>query len=145
MSGRSDFQFHEARRSVGRFHKAGRFDGAIAAFRRDLPAIIAGRDPLARRLAPPRTRRHRRQGADGLTDKQRSLMRYIQRYADAHGEPPLVVEMSAHCGVVSVSSTLEGLEAKGWIRRGAQPMRARGLTVLKRLIDEKDRAEPHHG
>lgn len=72
----------------------------------------------------------------GLTRRQREILTFVQRYADAHGYPPSVREIGQALGLTSsstVHSHLAALERKGYLRR--DPSKPRALEVLK---DERE-------
>ncbi len=72
----------------------------------------------------------------GLTRRQREILTFVQRYADAHGYPPSVREIGQALGLTSsstVHSHLSALEKKGYLRR--DPSKPRALEVLR---DERD-------
>ncbi len=72
----------------------------------------------------------------GLTRRQREILTFVQRYADAHGYPPSVREIGQALGLTSsstVHSHLSALEKKGFLRR--DPNKPRALEVLR---DERD-------
>src|SRR5713226_3223446 len=68
----------------------------------------------------------------GLTRRQREILTFVQRYADAHGYPPSVREIGQALGLTSsstVHSHLAALERKGYLRR--DPSKPRALEVLR--------------
>lgn len=68
----------------------------------------------------------------GLTRRQREILIFVQRYADAHGYPPSVREIGQALGLTSsstVHSHLSALEKKGYLRR--DPSKPRALEVLR--------------
>src|SRR5947209_20168252 len=68
----------------------------------------------------------------GLTRRQREILTFVQRYADAHGYPPSVREIGQALGLTSsstVHSHLAALERKGYLRR--DPSNPRALEVLR--------------
>lgn len=68
----------------------------------------------------------------GLTRRQREILTFVQRYADAHGYPPSVREIGQALGLTSsstVHSHLSALEKKGYLRR--DPSKPRALEVLR--------------
>ncbi len=68
----------------------------------------------------------------GLTRRQREILTFVQRYADAHGYPPSVREIGQALGLTSsstVHSHLAALERKGYVRR--DPSKPRALEVLR--------------
>jgi len=72
----------------------------------------------------------------GLTRRQREILTFVQRYADAHGYPPSVREIGQALGLISsstVHSHLSALGKKGYVRR--DPSKPRALEVLR---DERD-------
>lgn len=72
----------------------------------------------------------------GLTRRQREILTFVQRYADAHGYPPSVREIGQALGLTSsstVHSHLAALEKKGYLRR--DPSKPRALEVLR---DERE-------
>jgi len=72
----------------------------------------------------------------GLTRRQREILTFVQRYADAHGYPPSVREIGQALGLTSsstVHSHLAALERKGYLRR--DPSKPRALEVLR---DERE-------
>jgi repressor LexA len=72
----------------------------------------------------------------GLTRRQREILTFVQRYADAHGYPPSVREIGQALGLTSsstVHSHLAALEKKGFLRR--DPSKPRALEVLR---DERE-------
>src|SRR5207245_11405495 len=69
----------------------------------------------------------------GLTRRQREILTFVQRYADAHGYPPSVREIGQALGLTSsstVHSHLSALGKKGYLRRAASKPRA--LEVLRK-------------
>ncbi len=72
----------------------------------------------------------------GLTRRQREILTFVQRYAEAHGYPPSVREIGQALGLTSsstVHSHLSALEKKGYLRR--DPSKPRALEVLR---DERE-------
>ncbi len=72
----------------------------------------------------------------GLTRRQREILTFVQRYADAHGYPPSVREIGQALGLTSsstVHSHLAALGKKGYLRR--DPSKPRALEVLR---DERE-------
>lgn len=72
----------------------------------------------------------------GLTKRQKEILTFVQRYADAHGYPPSVREIGQALGLTSsstVHSHLSALEKKGFLRR--DPSKPRALEVLR---DERE-------
>jgi len=72
----------------------------------------------------------------GLTRRQREILTFVQRYADAHGYPPSVREIGQALGLTSsstVHSHLAALARKGYLRR--DPSKPRALEVLR---DERE-------
>lgn len=72
----------------------------------------------------------------GLTSRQKEILTFVQRYADAHGYPPSVREIGQALGLTSsstVHSHLSALEKKGFLRR--DPSKPRALEILR---DERD-------
>lgn len=68
----------------------------------------------------------------GLTRRQREILTFVQRYADAHGYPPSVREIGQALGLTSsstVHSHLSALGKKGYLRR--DPSKPRALEVLR--------------
>lgn len=68
----------------------------------------------------------------GLTRRQREILTFVQRYAEAHGYPPSVREIGQALGLTSsstVHSHLSALEKKGFLRR--DPSKPRALEVLR--------------
>lgn len=68
--------------------------------------------------------------ADGLTNRQRTILAVIREAVDAHGYPPSVREIGDAVGLASPSSVahqLRTLEQKGFLRR--DPNRPRALEV----------------
>lgn len=68
----------------------------------------------------------------GLTRRQKEILIFVQRYADAHGYPPSVREIGQALGLTSsstVHSHLSALEKKGYLRR--DPSKPRALEVLR--------------
>src|SRR2546430_13810163 len=68
----------------------------------------------------------------GLTRRQREILTFVQRYADAHGYPPSVREIGQALGLTSsstVHSHLSALGQKGYVRR--DPSKPRALEVLR--------------
>jgi hypothetical protein len=118
------------------------YDALVRQFRRDLPLIIAGRDPMPVRPSPTARSAHKRRrqpgtAPDGLTDRQRETLRFIQDYLDQHGVPPLVVEICLHFDIAEPGSILTALQRKGWIAR-AGTTKARNMRLLRRLPEERD-------
>jgi len=67
---------------------------------------------------------------DNLTDKQKDVLAFIEKYQMSNGRSPTLREMREHFGVSSDNSILKhlkGLEAKGFIRRDEA---ARGVALL---------------
>lgn len=74
-----------------------------------------------------------------LSDKQRRIISYINRFLSDKGYPPSIRDIQAGCGISSTSVVdynLNILESKGHIRRHAEV--SRGITLLTRTPD----AEP---
>lgn len=72
----------------------------------------------------------------GLTKRQKEVLVFVQRYADAHGYPPSVREIGQALGLTSsstVHSHLSALEKKGFLRR--DPSKPRALEILR---DERE-------
>lgn len=65
-----------------------------------------------------------------LTVQQRRVLEAIRSYAEEHGYPPAIRDLSDATGLAisSVMHQVRQLEAKGWIRRA--PGRSRALVVL---------------
>lgn len=77
---------------------------------------------------------------DFLTDKQKAVLKYIEKYQLKHGSSPTIREMREHFQVSSDNSILKhlkALEEKGFINRDDTP---RGIKILdsvkKRLESE---------
>ena len=69
----------------------------------------------------------------GLTDVQRRVLEFMERYASRHGMPPTVREIARHFGISSpngVAVHLAALERKGYLRRRAGL--ARGIEFVRR-------------
>lgn len=70
--------------------------------------------------------------ASRLTQRQRDILTFVQRYADTHGYPPSVREIGQAMGLNSsstVHSHLEALTRKGFLRR--DPSKPRALEILR--------------
>jgi len=68
----------------------------------------------------------------GLTERQRQVLRVIHSVSEARGRPPTVREIGGQIGLSStctVQRHLEALERKGYIRKDAA--RARSVTIIK--------------
>jgi repressor LexA len=69
--------------------------------------------------------------ASRLTQRQKEILTFVQRYADTHGYPPSVREIGQAMGLTSsstVHSHLEALSRKGFLRR--DPSKPRALEIL---------------
>jgi repressor LexA len=73
-------------------------------------------------------------GHDGLSERQRSLMTFIEDYVEEHGRPPTNREIGNGLGIPStghVDYHLKALEKKGYISR--EQRTSRGIRVLMSL------------
>jgi repressor LexA len=73
-----------------------------------------------------------------LSDKQRRIISYINRFLSDEGYPPSIRDIQAGCGISSTSVVdynLNILESKGHIRRHAEV--SRGIKLLKRTPDSE--------
>jgi repressor LexA len=71
-----------------------------------------------------------------LSDKQRRIINYINRFLSDRGYPPSIRDIQAGCGISSTSVVdynLNILESRGHIRRHAEV--SRGITLLARTPD----------
>lgn len=79
--------------------------------------------------------------ASRLTQRQREILTFVQRYADTHGYPPSVREIGQAMGLTSsstVHSHLEALARKGFLRR--DPSKPRALEILRDGLRPQRRA-----
>jgi repressor LexA len=70
--------------------------------------------------------------ASRLTQRQKEILTFVQRYTDTHGYPPSVREIGQAMGLTSsstVHSHLEALARKGFLRRDTSKPRA--LEILR--------------
>lgn len=70
--------------------------------------------------------------ASRLTQRQRDILTFVQRFAETHGYPPSVREIGQAMGLNSsstVHSHLEALARKGFLRR--DPSKPRALEILR--------------
>ena len=68
-----------------------------------------------------------------LPEKQREVLKFIDRYVTENGYPPSTQEICAHMEVAStfgVRKHIEALVAKGFLKRG-EARSARTLTVVR--------------
>lgn len=80
---------------------------------------------------------------DVLTDRQRSVLAFIEQQIRQLGYPPTIREIGRHLGIKStngVNDHLKALERKGWIQR--QDQKSRTLRVLRSLRAPHLRAAP---
>ena len=73
-------------------------------------------------------------GHDELSDRQRSLMTFIEEYVEGHGRPPTNREIGNGLGIPStghVDYHLKALEKKGFISR--EQRTSRGIRVINSL------------
>jgi repressor LexA len=71
-----------------------------------------------------------------LSDRQRRIIRYIDRFISNNGYPPSIRDIQAGCGISSTSVVdynLNLLESRGHIRRHAEV--SRGITLLTKTSD----------
>jgi repressor LexA len=71
-----------------------------------------------------------------LSDRQKRIIRYIDRFISNNGYPPSIRDIQAGCGISSTSVVdynLNLLESRGHIRRHAEV--SRGITLVKRTPD----------
>ena len=83
------------------------------------------------------------ESADVLTDRQRSVLSFIEQQIRQLGYPPTIREIGRHLGIRStngVNDHLKALERKGWIQR--QDQKSRTLRVLRSLRAPHLRAAP---
>ena len=76
-----------------------------------------------------------------LSDRQRRMISYIDRFVSDNGYPPSIRDIQAGCGISSTSVVdynLNLLESRGHIRRHAEV--SRGITLLKRTPDARPMA-----
>jgi len=69
--------------------------------------------------------------ASKLTNRQKEILTFVQRYTQSHGYPPSVREIGQAMGLTSsstVHSHLAALERKGFLRR--DPSKPRALEIL---------------
>ncbi len=69
---------------------------------------------------------------DGLTDRQKEVLEFIQRSIDGRGYPPTLREIGEHMGIRStngVNDHLKALEKKGYLAR--EDLKSRALRPLK--------------
>jgi repressor LexA len=70
-----------------------------------------------------------------LSDKQRDIIEFIDRFLDDRGYPPTIRDIQAGCGISSTSVVdynLDILEREGHIRRHAEV--SRGIELLNRTL-----------
>jgi len=79
-------------------------------------------------------------GHEELSERQRTLMAFIEDYFDVNGRPPTNREIGNGLGIPStghVDYHLKALEKKGFISRAQRTSRGiRVLTSLRSVIDE---------
>lgn len=78
----------------------------------------------------------------GLTAQQRRILLFLHTYAVLHGRAPTWRQISDHCRLSSPSTAghhLDGLEQRGWIRRGRD---RRGAITLIAPSDLQVRPAP---
>jgi len=71
-------------------------------------------------------------GHDGLTDRQKEVLEFIQRSIDGRGYPPTLREIGEHMGIRStngVNDHLKALEKKGYLAR--EDLKSRALRPLR--------------
>ena len=71
-----------------------------------------------------------------LTQKQRTVFEFIQRYFSEHRQSPLIREIQAACQITSYKSALDrlnALEHKGVIKR--IPNKHRGIRLVRRMLE----------
>jgi repressor LexA len=69
---------------------------------------------------------------DGLTDRQKEVLEFIQRSIDGRGYPPTLREIGEHMGIRStngVNDHLKALEKKGYLAR--EDLKSRALRPLR--------------
>jgi repressor LexA len=69
---------------------------------------------------------------EGLTDRQKEVLEFIQRSIDGRGYPPTLREIGEHMGIRStngVNDHLKALEKKGYLAR--EDLKSRALRPLK--------------
>ncbi len=67
-----------------------------------------------------------------LTQKQQTVLSYIQSYLATYQQSPLIREIQLGCQIASYKSTLDrlnSLERRGWIRR--VPNKHRGIHLVR--------------
>lgn len=73
---------------------------------------------------------------DELTEKQQAVLEFIEKYQLEYGKSPTLREMREHFGVSSDNSILkhlEGLRAKGYIKKDETP---RGIGLLDKVKEK---------
>ena len=83
------------------------------------------------------------EGDQVLTERQRQILDFLTKYADAHGYPPTVREIGEAVGLVSPSSVayqLKELEKKGFLRRDPNRPRAVDVRTPSELTPDEDEA-----
>lgn len=108
----------------------------VAAFKRDLPAIMAGRDPM-RGWRANKARQAQRDYVHGrvgsLPPGEVRVMRYLQDYFDDFGQMPLHEEIARALSLKRPpSKELQRLADKGYLQKGVRGKK-RSIRILKRL------------
>src|SRR5262245_51227878 len=68
-----------------------------------------------------------------LTERQRQILRFIEKTQEAEGMTPTFREIAAHFRFRSPNGALahvQALRAKGWLKQSPSPGRARSLQVV---------------
>lgn len=71
-----------------------------------------------------------------LTQKQKSVLEFLQQYLDKNRHAPFIREIQDGCDIVSYKSVIDrlnALERKGYIKR--LPNKHRGIKILKKAPD----------
>ncbi len=82
---------------------------------------------------------------DGLTERQREVLKFLHRATEERGFPPTIVEIGAALGIVSTNGVyahLQALLAKGYLKRTPTTSRSFVLTDLARYAIGVKSADP---
>ncbi|BDQ03970.1 transcriptional repressor LexA [Ignavibacterium sp.] len=74
-----------------------------------------------------------------LTDRQKEILSYIQKFVEDNGFPPTLREIAAHFGLAStfgVKRHLDALKKKGYLK--VESYASRAITLNKKSFDESD-------
>ncbi len=71
-----------------------------------------------------------------LTDRQRLVLSFVEKFCRRQGDPPTVREVAAHFGIQprAAADHLAALKRKGHLHR--EPGRSRGLALVSRLEEQ---------